>query len=147
MPQPFRATLLALAAFTVVSVACKKEAPAPPAPLPPPPAPIAMAGVTLGKAIGPDKAVTAPASTFGVRDTIYASVATSGASAGATLTAIWTFGASQRVDSTSQSIAPTGAANTEFHITKATPWPVGKYRVAIMLDGGAPMEREFEVTK
>ena len=106
-----------------------------------------MSTVDLGKAIGADKRVTAAATVFGVRDTIYASVATTGVAASAVLTAKWTFQTGQLVDSTSQSIAPTGPATTEFHIVKQSAWPVGKYKVAVSLDGGLPVEKEFEVKK
>jgi hypothetical protein len=91
--------------------------------------------------------VIAPMMQFGVRDTIYASVATSGVATSATLTAKWTFQTGQTVDSTSIAIAPTGPANTEFHITKKSAWPVGKYKVAIILNGGVATEKEFEVKK
>jgi hypothetical protein len=137
-------TLIAAATLALAVGACKK---APPAaePAPPPPAPLAVAGVTLGKAVDAMKAVSMPATTFGVRDTIYASVATTGVATSATLTAHWTFENGQTVDSTSQSIAPSGPANTEFHIMKASPWPAGKYTVSIMLNGAAASAKAFEV--
>lgn len=137
----------AFAALVVVA-ACKKAPPPPePAPPPPPPPPVAVSSVEIGKAIGADKKVTAATAVFGVRDTIYASVATTGVSGAATLAARWTFQTGQLVDSTSQAIAPTGPATTEFHITKKTAWPAGKYKVAISLNGGAPAEKDFEVKK
>lgn len=131
---------------------CKKKAPPAPPPAaveapPPAPPPLAFASVELGKGIGPDKKVLAPVIQFGLRDTIYASVATTGVAAAATVTAKWTFQTGQTVDSTSIAIAPTGPANTEFHITKKSAWPVGKYKVAIMLNGALAGEREFEVKK
>lgn len=136
-------------AVVAIGSGCGKKAPPPPppAPEPAPPPPVALGGVELGRAIGADKKIVAATTVFGVRDTIYASAATTGVAASATLTAIWTFQTGQRVDSTSQPIAPTGPANTEFHITKKTAWPVGKYKVAISLDGGPPIETEFEVKK
>jgi len=142
-------TLAALmSAVVAVSDGCKKAPPpAPPAAPEPAPAPLSVIGVDLGKAIAADKSIAAPATTFGVRDTIYASVSTTGVSSGATLTAIWSFQTGQRVDSTSQSVAPTGPAKTEFHISKATAWPAGKYKVEISLNGGAPTEREFEIKR
>jgi len=73
---------LSLAAFAaVLLVACGKKADktdetaaAPPAALPPPaPALPSLSAVTLGKGVGADKRVTAPADTFSVRDTIFVS--------------------------------------------------------------------------
>lgn len=138
----------ALAMVVALPTGCKKKAPPPAAVEPAPaPAPVALAAVDLGRAIGPDKKVTASTAVFGVRDTIYASVATTGVAASAVLTAKWTFQTGQLVDSASQSIAPTGPASTEFHIVKATAWPAGKYKVAVSLNGAAPIEKEFEVKR
>lgn len=126
--------------------ACKK-APPPAEPLPPAPPPVAVSSLDLGKSIGTDKRVTTSDTYFGVRDTIYASVGTSGVSSGATLTAKWTHESGATVDSASQTIAPTGPAITEFHIMKATAWPVGKYKVSIMLNGAPARDKDFEIKR
>lgn len=135
-------------AILLAASACKK-APPPPEPLPPTPpaAPVAVASLDLGKSVGADKRITNSESNFGPRDTIYASVGTTGTSSGATLTAKWTFQTGQTVDSTSQTIAPSGPATTEFHILKASAWPVGKYKVSIMLNGVPAMDKEFEIKR
>ncbi len=133
----------AAAVLSVVAAGCKKAPPPPPAA--PPPAPVTVASVDLGKQLGPDTRVVQAMTTFGVRDTIYASVATTGSATSAVLTAMWTFQTGQKVDSTATTIAPTGPAQTEFHIVKASPWPKGKYKVAIWLDGQVAGEKEFEV--
>ncbi len=129
--------------------ACSKPAPpADPAPPPPPPvAPVAVSSLDLGKSVGVDKKVTDAKSDFGPRDTVFASVGTTGASSGATLSAKWTFQTGQVVDSASQSISPSGPAVTEFHIMKKTPWPIGKYKVSIMLNGAPTMDKDFEIKK
>jgi hypothetical protein len=142
------ASTAAVAVLLFAASACKKAPPpAEPAPPPPPPPPVAVSTLELGKAIGPDNKVTATMDTFGPRDTVYASVATTGVSTGSTLTAKWTFQTGQTVDSTTQSISPTGPATTEFHIMKKTAWPVGKYKVAILLNGGSAMEKDFEIKR
>jgi hypothetical protein len=127
----------------------KKEAPPPPeaaapAPEPAPPA-FAVQGIELGKSIDADKKVTAPSTTFGRRDTIYASVATEGAAPSKTVSAKWTFQGGQVVKEQSESIAPTGPAATEFHISKKGPWPVGKYKVEVSVDGAAAGSKDFEI--
>lgn len=131
--------------------ACKKkEAPAPPAeaatpaPAPAPPA-FAVQTIEVGKSIGADKRVTAPTASFGRRDTIYVSVATEGAAPSKTISAKWTFQDGQVVKEQSEAIAPTGPAATEFHISKPKPWPVGKYKVEIAVDGAAAGSKDFEV--
>jgi hypothetical protein len=139
----------ALCVAVVGIPACKKkEAPAPPAeaaaPAPAPPA-FAVLGIDVGKGIGADKKVTAPATTFGRRDTIYASVATEGAAPSKTISAKWTYQDGQVVKEQAETIAPTGPAATEFHISKPKPWPVGKYKVEIVVDGAPAGSKDFEV--
>jgi hypothetical protein len=132
---------------------CKKAAPppaaAPPAAeaTPPAPAPFAVQGIETGKAIGADKKIASPSATFGPRDTIYVSVSTDGAAPQKTISAKWTFQTGQTVKTDSQTIAPTGPAATEFHISKKTPWPVGKYKVEISVDGSTAGTKEFEIKK
>lgn len=145
-------------AAAVALAACgkKEEAPAPvvaPAPAPvvtqPAPAPVAevasFAGLALGNAVDAGQNVTTPMTNFAPTDTIYAAVTTKGAAPNAAIVARWTFGDGQLVDESSQSIAPTGAAVTTFHIAKPEGWPVGKYKVDISLDGNPVASQEFEV--
>ena len=49
------------------------------------------------------------------------------------------------MNESSETIAPTGAATTAFHISKPDGWPTGKYKVEISLDGNVVQTREFEV--
>jgi hypothetical protein len=45
------------------------------------------------------------------------------------------------------SIVPTGPAVNEFHISKPSGWPVGKYHVEITADGNPGGSKDFEVKK
>lgn len=103
--------------------------------------------VDLGRSIGPDKRINDNAETddFRRNDTIYASVATEGNASGGALTARWTFEDGQVVDESSQNIAASGPAVTEFHISKPDGWPVGKYKVEIRLNGQPVQSKDFEV--
>lgn len=139
---------MVVATLAGAAVACKKAPPPPPPAAPPPAAvPVSVSGVTLGKTVGADKSVAQAITTFGTKDTIYASVATAGTSSSATLTAVWTFQTGQMVKADSQSIAPTGPAHTEFHISKPSGWPVGKYKVSISLNGAPAGAQDFEVKR
>ena len=145
----FAATLLASG---LLGTACKKEAPPPPPaeaaapiPTPPPPQP-AVTQIELGSSVGADKRVLAARSSFGVKDSIIASVYTENTGPSAVLTAKWTFQTGQLVDSTSQVVAASPGV-TEFHIVKKTAWPVGRYRVEISLDGAPAGSQEFDVVK
>ena len=151
--------LATLAALMLTLNACgkKEEAPKPqsaptptsaPVSVPPP----AMAGVTvgsitLGNAIGASKKVTQASDSFGKKDTIYASVDTTG-SGSATLKAKWTYrkgGQESLVKEDRQTIAPTGPASSEFHISKPDGWPAGDYQVEIFVDDKSAQSKTFTV--
>lgn len=136
-----------VAALAGAAVACKKAPPPPPPAAPAAAAPLSVSGVTLGKAVGADKSIAQAVTTFGPKDTIYASVATTGTSSSATIAAVWTFHTGQVVFADTQAIAPQGPGHTEFHISKPSGWPVGKYAVAISLDGAAAGAQDFEVKR
>lgn len=150
----YRRRFFALAfGLTAITLAgCKKESPAPPsdtgaaAPAPTPQE-FSVSGVEVGKQIGADKRVTSPTTTFAPRDTIFASVATEGAAANKVVAAKWTFQDGQVVKEAAETIAPTGPAATEFHISKPSGWPVGKYKVEIIVDGSPAGSKDFEVKK
>lgn len=103
----------------------------------------------LGRSIGADGRVAEDRDDFAPNDTIYAVVSTEGtpATAGARLTARWTFEDGQLVDESNQDIAPTGPALTEFHVSKASGWPEGKYTVTVLLDGNEVKSEDFTVQR
>jgi hypothetical protein len=146
--------LVFLVACVALLAACKKTPP-PVEQTPPPvvettPAPVvvpfSVTSIDLGKAIGSDKKITEPTTTFGAKDTIYAAVSTDGAAEAATVKARWTYGdEGQLVSEEETSIAPTGPATTEFHIARPSGWPVGKYKVEIIVDGTPAGTKDFEV--
>jgi hypothetical protein len=151
--------LVAVAAASVLAlVACGKKEPAPapaPAPTPVAPAPapapapagVAVSSVSLGKAVGADKKVTAASDTFAKGDTIYASVDTTG-SGSATLAAKWVYtkdGKTVPVKEDTATISATGPATSEFHISKPDGWPVGTYQVDVTLDGKPAATKSFKV--
>jgi len=140
---------MAAALALAVLLGCKKEQPAPPArdttaAVPAAPAPAALGTITTGKAIGADKNVTAPSDTFGVRDTIYASIATTGSGDNVKLKAVWTFGSST-VRADSQMVNLSGPAVSEFHISRPKAWPKGAYKVTITLNDGQSQQHDFVV--
>jgi len=95
---------------------------------------VRVTDLTLGRSVGGDKAVTDRTDSFKPNDTIYASVATEGSAQSATLRAKWSFEDGQLVDETTQTIAPSSQARTEFHISKPNGWPAGKYKVEVFLN-------------
>jgi hypothetical protein len=135
---------------SVSLIACQRSETSPV----PPPAPVAspsptptfrVSTIELGKAIGADKKVTAPSSSFAPSDTIYASVATEGASPSVTLVTRWTYQDGQLVNEESQSLATSGPAITEFHISKPDGFPAGSYQVEVIANGASAGKRAFQV--
>lgn len=51
------------------------------------------------------------------------------------------------VNEETRDIAPTGPAVTEFHITKPSGWPVGKYTLEVSVDESPAATKEFAVQK
>ncbi|MGN6093620.1 MAG: hypothetical protein ACTHOL_14810 [Luteibacter jiangsuensis] len=110
-----------------------------------------VGSVTLGSAVGSDKKVSKEKTTFSPSEkTIYASVATEGTTAGATLNAKWTYQDGETtttVSDISQSISTDGPAVTTFKIQNPNEWPEGKYKVTVSLNGQAVGNEAFEIKK
>ena len=140
-------TALAFAAFT----ACSKEQKAAggdvasgAAATTPATSSVAVADVDVGRAVS-NARVTDKTNDFKPADTIYTSVHTTGSAPAATVMARWTYQDGQVVQESSQSIAPSGDAYTEFHISKPGGLPKGKYKVEVFLDSKSAGTKDFEV--
>jgi len=108
--------------------------------------PIKVSDIQVGKSVGSDKKVSNGTTTFGVRDTMYVAVVTDGAAKDAKLTTRWLYNNSQVVKEETQTISPTGGESvTEFHVTKASAWPKGNYRVEVTLNGVSAGTKDLEV--
>ena len=159
--------LLAAMIGSVALVGCKKKeepAPLPPVasdtlpttttPAPAPRAPTAsVSGVDLGNAVGSDMRVTAPMTSFGTGDTIYAAINTNtsdpAAQVPAKLGTRWTYvnadGTTTTVNEETKDIIFSGNGVTNFQISKPDGWPTGNYRLEVLLDGTVVQTREFDV--
>ncbi|HET7372362.1 MAG TPA: hypothetical protein VFJ20_03225 [Gemmatimonadaceae bacterium] len=106
-----------------------------------------VADVQLGRSVGADKRVANATDTFAPADTIYASVHTTGTAQNATVAAHWTYQDGQTVNDQTETISPTGDAYTEFHISKPSGWPAGKYTLHVMVNGQEVQTKDFTVNK
>ena len=106
---------------------------------------VRVSDVKLGRAIGADKRLTEETDDFRPTDVIYAVVETQGSGSPAALQARWTYEDGQVVDESSRNISAAGGDFTEFHISKPSGWPKGKYKVEILLDGQPADSEDFEV--
>ncbi|KRE94396.1 hypothetical protein ASG87_17450 [Frateuria sp. Soil773] len=119
-------------------------APAAPDTMAPASSALSVTSVDLGTAVDANNKVAAAADSFTPKDTIYASVNTTGSGSG-TLSAKWTYQDGQTVMETNEPIAPTGPVSTAFHISKPDGFPAGSYKVDIALDGKPVVSKDFTV--
>jgi hypothetical protein len=137
----FRAVSLILLAAALTGCSRKESSP--------PPATqnaVKVAAITLGRAIAADKTVADQTDSFRPADTIYLSVKTDGGATDVRLSARWTYEDGQLVDESTQSIASSVPAVTEFHVSKPDGWPVGSYKVEVSLNGAPAGRKEFKVS-
>jgi len=106
---------------------------------------VRVSKIDMGRSLAADKTINDNTASFKPNDTIYASIATEGAAATATLKARWTYQEGQVVNESTQTLAPTGDARTEFHISKSDGWPTGKYKLEVFLNGSSAATRDFQV--
>ena len=109
-------------------------------------APLRVSDIQVGKAVGSDNKIGDQTTSFAARDTMYVAVITDGAAKDAKIAAKWMFNGTKLVKEDSQTISPTGGTTaTEFHITKKTAWPKGKYTVEVSLNGVSAGTKDLEV--
>jgi hypothetical protein len=109
------------------------------------PTTVQVADVKIGKAVGTNKQIVNETDTFTPRDTIFASVHTTGTAQSTPIVARWTFQDGQVVDERTESISPAGDTYTEFHIAKPTAWPTGKYTLHVLVNGQETQTKDFTV--
>lgn len=103
-----------------------------------------VSDIAVGRSINPDKTVADKTDNFLPTDTIYVSVKTEGAAQGARLQTRWSY-QDKVVEESSETISPIGPAVTEFHLSKPDGWPVGSYKIEVLLNGVSAGAKSFEV--
>ena len=106
---------------------------------------VQVAEVDLGKGLQSDKSIRDETDDFAQRDTVFASVRTTGAAENATITARWTFQDGQVVDERTETISPTGQAFTTFFVAQPGGLPKGNYTLSVLVNGVEAQKKEFEV--
>lgn len=156
-PNRISYALIVALAGTVALAGCKKKEEAvvappvvtEPAPAPvtePAPAPVTATSVTVGNTAAADKSVAA-VSTFGVKDKIIVSVKTDAATAAnAAIDAKLTYQDGQVAGQQTATVMAEDAGTTNVTFSNANPWPAGKYKVDVTVNGQpAGMTQEIEV--
>lgn len=109
---------------------------------------LSVSGVTLGKSLRSDQRVSDAVGDFDAKDTVYASVETTGAGKNAKLVARWMYdgpNGKQKVEEQSNTISPNNDAVTEFHISKPGGLAAGNYEIEILLNGQQVADKTFKV--
>lgn len=106
---------------------------------------VRVTDVKVGRGLGADQRLTEETDELRPADVIYAVVETQGSGPNTALQARWTYEDGQVVDETSRNISAAGDDVTEFHISKPSGWPKGKYKVEILLNGTPTASEDFEV--
>ena len=144
----FGTSILALTIVAVLSAACTKSSETPGSTgTTGTSVGVRVSQIDMGRSLNADKKIIDTTESFKPNDTIYASIATAGSATTATLKARWTYQDGQVVNESTQMIAPTGDARTEFHISKPDGWPTGKYKLEVFLNGSSAATRDFEVAR
>lgn len=110
-------------------------------------APIQIADVKVGKKIDADKKISDETDDFTPRDTVFATVHTTGTANGATIGARFNFEDGKVVSDKNETISPTTDAYTEFHLGKASGLKLGKYTLHVTLNGQEIQSKDFTVKK
>lgn len=105
--------------------------------------PIRIEAVQLGRALNTDNSVGAHTTQFRPSDTFYVAVLTEEPGAG-TLTVQWRLNG-QIVSEATKEVSYMRPAATEFHLQNSGGFPIGQYRVDILVDGTLAESREFRV--
>jgi hypothetical protein len=104
-----------------------------------------IVSVLLGKSMGSDKLVLADSEVFASKDSIHASVLTTGAHQGLSISARWLAPDGSVIAETTQALVPTAATATTFDISNPDGWPVGEYQVQIGVNKRTLQTRKFKV--
>ena len=102
-----------------------------------------VTSIHLGRSLNADNTIASHTTTFKPDDTIYLSVATSGAGSG-TMSVRWTY-AGTLVDEPKKPVSSRNIAVTEFHLKSGDAFPPGEYAAEVFLDGKPVGKETFKV--
>ena len=106
---------------------------------------VTVTSVTLGNTAGADKKIVTPMMAFTPKDKIIVSVATDGTASNAEIATRLVYQDGQTAGEKKQMLNTTGAETTNIEFTNAKPWPAGKYKAEVSLNGTPAPTTEFEV--
>jgi hypothetical protein len=105
--------------------------------------PLKVSTLQLGRSLNPDNSVSTHTTRFKPDDTVYVSILSDEPGYG-TVTVRW-YLHGQRISEAMRDVSYTRAAATEFHLQNSGGFPVGSYRVDVLINGAPAGSREFRV--
>jgi len=105
--------------------------------------PLHVSTLQLGNKLNGDNTVGTHTTRFKPDDKIYAAVLTE-ATGSSTIAARWTYNG-QMVSEEKRKVSYKGAGATAFEFKSASAFPVGDYKVEVLVDGQSVASREFRV--
>jgi hypothetical protein len=105
--------------------------------------PLRVGTLQVGSKLNGDNTVATHTTRFKPDDHVYAAVLTE-ATGASTITARWSYNG-MMVSEESRKVAYKGAGATAFEFKSASAFPVGDYKVDILVDGQPAASREFRV--
>jgi hypothetical protein len=106
---------------------------------------VKVVGIDVGAAIGPDKSITKPTTTFAPADTVHIAVRTEGVAQFVNVQARWHDPTNSVILVANQSTQTTGPATMEFHYSTLQGLAKGKWTVEVLVDGTVAGATTFEV--
>jgi hypothetical protein len=104
-----------------------------------------VAALLLGNALGADQVVRADATEFAAGDALHASVLSTGAHPGLTLSARWLAPDGAIIADTAQAIAPSEPTATTFTLKNPDGWPPGDYTLQLRANNTLLETRAFAI--
>jgi hypothetical protein len=105
--------------------------------------PLHMATLQLGSRLNGDNTVATHTTRFKPDDRIYAAVLTD-VTGSSTIAARWSYNG-QMVSEDARKVSYKGAGATAFEFKSASGFPIGDYKVEILVDGQPAASRDFRV--
>ena len=96
---------------------------------------LSVIDIDMGRHVDAEKKIADKTDEFMAKDTIYASVHTSGTANNGAVVGRWTFEDGSVVDETTNTVTTDGDARTVFSIVKPSGFAKGKYTLHVLIDG------------
>lgn len=107
--------------------------------------PLTVGTIQIGRSLNADSSIASLTTSFKPNETVYVAILNPERGEG-TIGVKWYFG-TQLLSEREKPVKFKGAGATEFHLQSAAGFPVGDYRVDVLLDGQPAGSRNFNVSK